>query len=289
MLKLISASDLLFFTEMASTLNLTRASERLGVTQPSISQALARVETHLGEKVFVRHKKGVTLTPAGHQLLINSRSLLQEWEKIRARAKSSMHERVGSFTIGCHPSVARYALAPFLKRILENESLEIQLQHDISRNITERVISSQIDIGIVVNPVKHPDLVLYKLYTDEVCLWDLPTKNYSKLETQKGLTIIYDPSMNQAQFILQQLQKKKISISRFITSSNLDVIAELTSSGCGVGILPTRVAQLSRSKLHAIPNLPNFSDTIYLAIRVESKHIAGIRYICESIVEGSRG
>jgi LysR family transcriptional regulator, cell division regulator len=288
MLHPISASDLVCFTEIASTLNITRASERLGVTQPSLSQALARIETQLGVEVFVRHKRGVTLTPAGQQLLIGSRSLLQEWEKIRTRAQSSMHDRVGSFTIGCHPAVARYALAPFLKNILENESIEIHLQHDISRKITERVISSHIDIGIVVNPVRHPDLVLQKLYTDEVCFWALPEKRHSKTTSQKDLTIIYDPSMNQAQQLLLHLQKKNPNTRRFITSSNLDVIAELTSNGCGMGILPTRVARLSRNKLELIKDLPKFADTIYVVIRVESKSIAGIRYICDKIVEGSK-
>ena len=48
---------------------------------------------------------------------------------------------------------------------------EIQLLHDHSRKITEKVISFDVDYGIVVNPVSHPDLVIRLITTDEVSYW----------------------------------------------------------------------------------------------------------------------
>jgi Flp pilus assembly protein TadD len=71
--------------------------------------------------------------------------------------------------------VALYSLKHFLPDLLgEFPALELNLQHDLSRRVTEAVVSLRVDIGIVVNPAPHPDLVLRKLCTDEVTFWTLP-------------------------------------------------------------------------------------------------------------------
>jgi len=57
-----SAAELEYFLEVANTLNLSRASERLGLSQPSLSLAIKRLELSIGTQLFIRHKQGVTLT-----------------------------------------------------------------------------------------------------------------------------------------------------------------------------------------------------------------------------------
>lgn len=52
-----SPDDLKYFLEAASALNFSRASERLGISQPSLSLAIRRVEESLGETIFLRSKK----------------------------------------------------------------------------------------------------------------------------------------------------------------------------------------------------------------------------------------
>ena len=59
-----SAAELEYFLEVSSTLNLSRASERLGISQPSLSLAIKRLEQSVGTELFIRHKHGVTLTQA---------------------------------------------------------------------------------------------------------------------------------------------------------------------------------------------------------------------------------
>ncbi|MCX6124445.1 MAG: LysR family transcriptional regulator, partial [Proteobacteria bacterium] len=255
-----SPSDLQYFFETAGTLNLSRAAERLGMTQPSLSQSIQRLEHSLGEAVFIRHKRGVTLTPAGRQLLAHTRALLQSWEEVKSKTVASMREIRGTFTIGCHPSVARYALIPFMSKVLDHDELEIHLVHDLSRRITEQVIGSEIDIGLVVNPVKHPDLIIQKLYDDEVTFWSLqPSRQESP---RKPTTLIFDPNLIQTQTLLKKAEKAGISVQRTMQSSNLEVVASLTSAGCGIGILPTRVANLAPKKLTRISGAPIFKDEI---------------------------
>src|SRR3990167_8816805 len=105
-----SAAELEYFLEVSSTLNLSRASERLGISQPSLSLAVKRLEQSVGNSLFVRHKQGVTLTQAGKQLVLHARQLLQYWENTKSQALASQQEVQGYFTLGCHATIAIYML-----------------------------------------------------------------------------------------------------------------------------------------------------------------------------------
>lgn len=281
-----SSTDIIYIVEVANTLNLSRASERLGISQPSLTLAVQRLENAIGTKILTRNKKGVVFTQAGKQLLTHARQLLQTWDQVRIQALASTLEVQGSYTIGCHPSVALYTLSRFLPAFIEKHpKVEIKLRHDLSRRIAEEVISSTIDIGITVNPINHPDLIIHKMFDDEVTFWS-NGENRPNLDLHSGSGIlICDTALAQTQSLLRQLKKNKINMGRTIESSNLEVITDLVSNGCGIGILPTRVAQLAKSKkLKKILNSPIYKDEICLLMRVENKNVKSIQALKEAIV-----
>ncbi len=124
--------DLAYFLEVTATLNVSRAAERLGITQPSLSMSIKRLERSVGAQLLVRSKTGVQLTQAGKFLAIRGKRLLQEWEFIRSGVLSHESELTGRFTLGCHVSVARYALPVFLPRLLkDNPNIGINLEHEL--------------------------------------------------------------------------------------------------------------------------------------------------------------
>jgi LysR family transcriptional regulator, cell division regulator len=282
-----SPSDLQYFLETATLLNFSRAAERLSIAQPSLSQAMHRLETAIGASLFSRHKRGVTLTPAGQQLLIHTRSLLQSWDEVKQNAQSSMSEIRGRFTIGCHPSVAIMLLNSFLPSLLKSPDIEIHLVHDMSAKITDQVISSAVDIGLVVNPIRHPDLIITKLYDDEVLFWMAEAMAKRKASILKGATVIYDPSRLTQMLFQKKAKDANINVVRTIESRNLEVIAHLTSGGCGIGVLPTRVAQSAPTPLVKLASSPIFRDDICLIMRVEGKKVAALQYISNLIKESA--
>jgi DNA-binding transcriptional LysR family regulator len=280
-----SAAELEYFLEISNTLNLSRASERLGISQPSLSLALKRLEHTIGTPLFIRHKQGVTLTPAGKQLLRHTRQLLQDWKNTKSQALASQQEVQGYFTVGCHSTIAMHILSGFLADLLENyPKLEIHLKHDISRKITEQVINSSIDIGIVVNPFKHPDLIIQKLCTDEVGFWvGGGNREIQDIRSPKAV-LLCDPDLTQTQTLLKKCVKTGALSKRMMTTSSLEVIANLTANGCGIGILPTRVAKsIYPDKLKRLPKTPVYSDEICLIYRPENKHIQAIQTIIHTI------
>ena len=136
--------DLKYFIEVSKTLNLTRASERLGITQPSLTLAIQRLEHAVGAPLLIRSKKGVVLTQAGQILFTQAQTLTDAWEKLKEKTLRSYMDVAGQYTIGCHPSVALYSLPHFMGDLLENyPHLEIKCIHDLSRKITEGVINEE--------------------------------------------------------------------------------------------------------------------------------------------------
>jgi DNA-binding transcriptional LysR family regulator len=280
-----SPADLSYFIEVASALNISRAAERLGISQPSLTLSIQRLEQSIGTPLLIRSKKGVALTQAGKQLLVHARDLLQHWDTVKSHALASTHEIQGSYTVGCHVSVALYSLSGFMADLLEEHpNLEVKLTHDLSRKVTERVIQMEIEVGIVVNPVKHPDLVIRKLCDDEVTFW--VGKGDRKIQDfrEGNAVLICDPDLIQTQDLVKKLKKSGIQYRRILASSSLEVITELTASGAGIGVIPGRVATFASGKgLRRIPKAPSFRDEICLLYRVENKGVKSIQAITDQI------
>jgi len=283
---MVSPNELNYFIEVAHSLNLSRASERIGISQPSLSMSIKRLETSIGTQLLIRHKKGVSLTQAGKQLLLHAKQLTQYWDNVKAKTLASHNDVQGMFNLGCHPSIAIHYLPYFLPALLtQHPKLNVTLMHDLSRKITEQVINLTLDLAIVVNPVKHPDLIIQKLVTDDVTFWRSTHVDNTNQDMQSGSAIlICDTALLQSQWLLKRGVKKGIRYNRIVDSSNLEVIAHLTAKGCGIGILPSSVAlSMSNNELTQVVNAPTFRDEICLIYRHENRNIKALQVMIAAI------
>ena len=262
-----------YFLEVSKTFNLSRASERLGVSQPALSIALRKLEDNLGVQLFHRSKSGMQLTKYGESFKLKAQALSDLWESCKQQANLEKTEVQGHFRLGVHISVALFTLKYFLpKFLLSHKNFHLSLTHDLSRNITEQIVVNKLDIGIVVNPIQHPDLVIKVLFTDEVFFWESPqNKNHDIL--------IADEQLIQTQILL-----KKNKFKRTVHSSSLEVVLSLVESGAGVGIMPGRVAELSNFKLDKSKKYTqSITDKICLVFRPENKNVFALELFAREI------
>ena len=162
--------------------------------------------------------------------------------------------------------------------------LEIQLQHDISRKINEQIIKLNIDVGVVVNPYLHPDLVVRELFEDVVTFWQ--SKNDCTLNdyNHPDAVLLCDPDLSQTDYLLKQCEQKNIRFGRRVTTSNLAVAANIAMMGGGCAILPERVAHCVRpGTLVPVDGAPVFHDKICLVYRHENRNVRAIQKIIEEI------
>lgn len=276
---MIGPTDLKYFIEIAKIQHVSRAAERLGITQPALSHCIQRMEQSVGTELFLRSKKGVSLTPAGQRLYDQAQALIQQWESV-VHSLQSDQETVGGFVrLGCHSAVAQYTLPYFLPKLLQEfPKIKMHLSHGLSRHMTEEVISGKSDVAIVVNPVSHPDLVIKELCRDVVTLW----------RTKKGLNpnlLILEPSLLQTQDILKKLNKKGFAFEQTLESASLEVIAQLLAAHTGSAILPQRVAHAFHiPDLIQVEGAPVFHDRICLIYKPEFKKTRTGRTLIERSV-----
>lgn len=270
-----SLDDLKYFITISETLNVTRASERAGVSQPTMSYAIQRLEKELGGKLLIRLKNGVQLTKFGKDLTSQARKIILEWEK--ARLLTSGDSFNGKYTLGVHPSVALYTLEHFIMSLKEDyPQIAFRLSHDLSRKITEKVINWELDFGIVVNPVKHPDLIIKELCQDKVSLFGA---------TKKNSILVYDDNLNQTDYVLKKI-RSQYTFETDLTSDNLEVVAKLAAIGYGAGILPERVANQYENLKCLTPEI-YFKDRICLIYRHEKHQDPTSKKVIEYIVNSS--
>lgn len=269
--------DIKYFITITETLNITRASEIIGISQPALSYSVKRLEREIGGELLIRLKNGIQLTKLGEEFKLRSRRLVYEWEQAQNLVNPDSGLIEGSYTIAVHPSVALYTLENFMPELQNHfPGLNFNFIHGISREMTEKVISWEADFGVVVNPIKHPDLVIIKLCKDEVTIF------HKKNSKDK---LIYDQNLSQSQYILKNLEKK-FNFQSSLSSSNLEVVAKLTSLGLGYGFLPTRVAS-KYVGLKKLKGAPVFKDEICLVYRPEKHNNHISKKIIQTIKEAS--
>jgi DNA-binding transcriptional LysR family regulator len=92
--------QLAYFLAIAEERNFTRAAQRIPIAQPAISQQIQRLESELGESLFVRDRRGITLTAASEALLPHARAMLASAEQAREGITALSGLRTGRLAIG---------------------------------------------------------------------------------------------------------------------------------------------------------------------------------------------
>lgn len=281
-----SPTELTYFIAIVNSLNFTHAARRLGVSQPSLSQTIKKLEEMLGAPLFIRHKKGVTLTPAGEQLLVQVKPLLAHWDKTKELVLQSHQEIYGRVTIGCRSTVA-VEMSAFIKYLLvKHPHIEIHFNFQNSLDTTESVINSAVDIGIVVNPLEHPDLIMHKIAETKMAFWVGPGKSDIQDIYSGKAIIICEPNLPQSKKLIRELEDSHINIQRMITANSMEAVAQFTIDGCGIGIIPSCFATLlGADKLTLLENMPNCPNHAYIIYRQENRNVEVIKTIIYALKE----
>jgi DNA-binding transcriptional LysR family regulator len=112
----LSIRALRYFVATAETGSVTRAARQLGVSQPSISAAIAQIEGDFRVQLFIRHHaKGLSLTPAGERVLVEARGLLAHAREFQASAGALGEGLRGEIAIGCFLTLAPFVMPGLLQ------------------------------------------------------------------------------------------------------------------------------------------------------------------------------
>ena len=138
-----------YFVAVADELSLRRASRRLHVSQPALSQQIRNLEDELGLKLLERNSRGVELTEAGRAFLLGGRRVLAAANQAIAQAKEAAKGERGRLVIGSLGPLTSPFLPVALARFRERRPLvEVTALHMNNRAQVEAVLTGSIMLGI---------------------------------------------------------------------------------------------------------------------------------------------
>jgi DNA-binding transcriptional LysR family regulator len=143
-----------YFVAVAEELSFTRAAERLHMAQPPLSTQIRALEEELGAALFIRDKRRVFLTQAGHELLGRARAVLGAAEEAKAATRHAAAGRTGRVALGyTASSMFTERLPAVLRRFTASHpQIELVLHEMTSLEQLEAIDARSLDVGILRKP-----------------------------------------------------------------------------------------------------------------------------------------
>ena len=134
--------------------SLTRAAKELHISQPAVSQSIKNLEDALGQQIFVRSKKGVTLTKEGQTLYEYVARGYEEMQEGVRKLHMLKNLDSGELKIGASDMTLRFYLLPYLETFRQQYTkIKVSVTNAPTPRTIENLLNGEIDFGVVSSPV----------------------------------------------------------------------------------------------------------------------------------------
>ena len=232
------------FLAVAEERSFSRAAARLHRTQPAVSQAIAKLESELGEILFERSSRDGTLTDAGGVL----REYAQKLLNLRGEASTALAElrelHSGKLQIAANEYTCLYLLPLLDEFRRQHPRIKVAVQRSLASRITDEVLNHSVEIGILSF---HPDDSQIKstvVYRDELMLLVNPSHPFAKtgevsirqLGTQNF--VAHNIASPQRLKVVQTFRKYKTPLQMGVELPSIEAIKRFVEMGNGIALVP---------------------------------------------------
>jgi DNA-binding transcriptional LysR family regulator len=251
--------QLRYFATVAEELHFGRAAEKLHMTQPPLSQAIALLEQQLGAALFLRNRRQVALTPAGAALLPEARRMLAQAAELPELVRRAAAGETGHLALAFVTSADYSVLPPFLLRYRQAfPQVQIVLQEATSDVQVEDLLRQRIDAGLLIPPLPdkaQAELDYLKVLEEPLVLCapaglaELSGGGPVRLQDLPHLPLIIfprhiSPGLHDA--ILSCFRAAGITPVIGQEAIQMQTIVSLVSGGMGLALVPQSVSKLMR-------------------------------------------
>ncbi|RJQ70291.1 LysR family transcriptional regulator [Pseudonocardiaceae bacterium YIM PH 21723] len=238
-------SQLRAYLAVAEYLHFSQAASALGVSQPTLSGAIAALEETLGTRLVERTTRRVMLTTAGERLVARARAVLDAVDALVDEAAAAGRPFSGTLRLGIIPTVAPYLLPVLLRGLRESYvDLEIEVHEEQTGSLLEGLNAGRLDVGLLALPTELRGLAEIPLYDEDFVLVTHDRHPMAGRETVAGVEFGDGPVLlleeghclrDQALDICRETSARVGTATR---AASLTTLVQLVAAGLGITLLP---------------------------------------------------
>jgi len=242
------------FVAVAGLGQLTRAAERLHLSQPAVSAQIKALEDELAAALFERGAAGMTLTPAGRHLLPHAERVLAAAQALLAEAQSLRGEVTGRIRLGTVGDPELTRLPDVLRRAVDCfPLLEIDVRHEVSGAAFAKVRDGELDAAFYYGGLTHPAVaalplarLTFRVVVPAAWAERLAGADWDAIAAEPW---IMTPAISTHHALATQLfDAHGIAPVRHVEADHEAVISSLVTAGLGVALMREEVALVDAAK-----------------------------------------
>lgn len=250
------------FVEVAETGSFTQAALRLHLSQPAISKRITALEEQIGQSLFDRVGRGISLTDAGRTLLPYARQALQDIEDAR-RALSQLDGQVGGrLSIGTSHHIGLHRLPPVLGQFTrEYPQVDLDIHFMDSEVACQAVLAGKLELGIVTLPTQAlPQLECRRVWPDPLVVVAAPEhalagkRQVSLAQLAQHPAVLPDEATYTHRIVTAALQAEGITPHVRLATNYLETLKMLVTIGLGWSVLPESMLDATLTRIN-VPRL----------------------------------
>jgi LysR family positive regulator for ilvC len=263
--------ELEIFLTLADLLHFGRASQACNLSASALTRTIQRLEEQVGQPLFVRNNRSVSLSAAGEQFRIYARQTLQEWQRFHAAIKT---EQAVTGTLSIYASItAVYSLLPDLLESCRSAYPEVQLElrTGTAEQAVAQVQTGEIDLAVAALPDRNRAQIEFLPITTTPLVFIAPQQS----DESVAVTDDGQLDLSRAPLVLPQAGLSRRRLDRWLKSRRItpnissevsgnEAIIPMVRLGCGISIVPQLVLERSpfRDEVRILENAPRLEPYV---------------------------
>lgn len=251
--------DLKIFQSVSEHGSISRAAESLNYVQSHVTSRIKLLEAELNTQLFLRHRKGTTLTSEGKKLQVYAEQIMKTMNDID-KAFHDTEQPSGRLDIGTVETITRLpGILSMFRKSYPDVSLSID--SNVTDTITEKVADKKLDCAFVAGFVQHPSISRAELFKEKLMLV-YGDENATLDELKEMPMLVFKPGCNYRRNLERWLSDEKVEGAAIVEFGTLETILGSIKSGLGISLVPesTVKSALERGELFGYELSAEYSE-----------------------------
>lgn len=177
----MTLQQLEYVLALDKTRHFVKAAQMCGVTQPTLSAMIQKLEDELDCKIFDRSLQPIELTKVGKQIVEQAHVILYQANQLKESVQAQKKELTGTLNLAIIPTIAPYLLPVFIANFKHDfPSIQLKISELHTSTIVEKLRVADIDMAILSTPLEDPKILEVPLYYERFAAYISPSEQIYK-------------------------------------------------------------------------------------------------------------